>query len=73
VADIPIKVIRSNGASLNALVADYSVESLRIEGAEGLTVGEHALIILPDHRVLEITVRWAVGNQAGARLVNTRN
>lgn len=67
--NVPVKVIRATGVSLSAVVADLSEESLRLEGAEGLSVGEQALIILPDHRVLEIAVRWALGDQAGARLI----
>lgn len=70
VTDIPVKLIRSNGASFSAAIADFSEHGLRIEGVEGLTVGEHALVILPHHRVLEIVVRWALGDQIGARLIN---
>lgn len=67
--NIPVKVIRSIGTSQNA-VADLSGEGLRLEGVEGLTVGEHALVLLPDHRVLEIVVRWSLGDQAGVRLIS---
>lgn len=70
---IPVKVIRSTGASLNAVIADFSEQGLRIEGVEGLTVGEHALVLLPDHRVVEITIRWALGDQAGARLIEQQS
>lgn len=70
VADIAVKVVQSSGASQNATIADLSGEGLRLEGLAGLAIGEHVLVILPDHRVLEITVRWAFGDQAGARIVH---
>ena len=70
VTDIPIKIDQSSGASQKAVIADLSGQGLRLEGAVGLTVGERALVILPDHRVLEIMVRWASGDQAGALIVD---
>lgn len=69
-ANIPIKIIRSTGVSVSAVIADFSEHGLRLEGAEGLAIGEHALVLLPDHRVLEIAVRWALDDQAGIRLFN---
>lgn len=68
--NIPIKVIRSTGSSQSAVIADLSDEGLRIEEVEGLTIGERVLVVLPDHRVREIAIRWAIGDQAGGRFIN---
>lgn len=68
--DIAVKVVQSSGASQKATIADLSGEGLRLEGVAGLAIGERVLVVLPDHRVLEVTIRWAFGDQAGARIVH---
>lgn len=71
--DIPVKVIRSNGSSQSAIIADLSDEGLRLDGVEGLTIGERVLMVLPNHRVREIAIRWAIGDQAGGRFINQQD
>lgn len=70
VTDIPVRIVQSSGASQKGRIADLSGEGLRLEWVSGLVIGEHLLVILPDHLVLEVTVRWAFGDQAGARIVH---
>lgn len=70
VTDIAVKVVQPSGASQKATIVDLSGEGLRLEGVAGLVIGERALVILPDHRVLEVTIRWAFGDQAGARIIH---
>lgn len=70
VTDIAVKVVQSSGSSQKAIIADLSGEGMRLEGAAGLVIGEQILVIMPDHRVVEVTVRWALGDQAGARIVH---
>lgn len=68
--DISAKVIRATGASLNVTITDMSASGLRLEGAEGLSIGENVLVLLPDSEVIEVTIRWAFNDHAGVKIVD---
>lgn len=68
--DISAKVIRSTGASLNVTITDMSASGLRLEGAEGLSIGEKVLVLLPDSNVIEVKIRWAFNDHAGVKIVD---
>ncbi|MBO9622315.1 MAG: hypothetical protein J7500_06340 [Sphingomonas sp.] len=59
------KVVSSNGTSHRVTVCSLADGGFRIEGAEGIRNGEKILLLLPD-AVVEASVRWVVGDQAGA-------
>lgn len=67
---IAAKAIRASGACLAVTITDVSASGLRLEGADGLTIGENILILLPDSSVIEVTIRWAFNDDAGARIVD---
>lgn len=63
-------MIRVSGASLNVTITDISASGLRLEGAEGLSIGENVLVLLPDSMVIEVTIRWALNDHAGVKIVD---
>lgn len=65
---IEVRVVRNGGESFRVKVT-HLVDGILLEGASGLVVGEHLLLILKDSQLREITIRWAVGDQAGARFI----
>lgn len=69
-ANIKAKVIRASGASHAVTITDMSDNGLRIEGASALVIGENVLLLLPNHSVVEVAIRWVLENQAGARIVD---
>jgi hypothetical protein len=65
-AGTPAKLVRPNGASQNVRTLSLADGGVRIEGGEGLRNGEKVLLVRPDQPVSEVSIRWVVGNQAGA-------
>lgn len=66
---IAAKVIRANGASISVTIVDISDNGVRLEGADGLAIGENVLLVFSNSSVVEITIRWALDGHAGARIV----
>lgn len=60
------KIIRVDGASWNATIYRLPDGSVRIEGADGIRNGERLLLVITGEPVLELSVRWVIGDQAGA-------
>lgn len=69
-ANISAKVITASGASLNVKITDISASGLRLEGTDRLSIGENVLLLFPDSHVIEVTIRWAVNDHAGVRIVD---
>lgn len=66
---ITAAVIRANGDQSAVTISDISDSGLRLDGADGLVIGENVLLLFDDHRVVELNIRWVLGNHAGARIV----
>lgn len=69
-ANISAKVIRASGTSLNVKITDISASGLRLEGADGLSIGENVLLLFPDGHAIEVAIRWALNDHAGVRIVD---
>lgn len=65
-AGTPGKIIRITGESRNVTFARLAGGGFRIEGALGLGAGETILLLLLGEPVIELSVRWVAGDQAGA-------
>lgn len=64
---VPGKIIRITGESRSVEITRLADDGVRIEGATGIATGEAVLLLLePGDPVIELAVRWVVGNQAGA-------
>lgn len=60
------KIIRINGASQKVAISRLAGGGVRIEGADGIRNGETVLLLVAGDPVIELSVRWVIGDQAGA-------
>lgn len=63
---VEARAVKKDGESFRVMI---STGGWLLEGITGLVVGERLSLVLADGEVHDLTVRWAVGNRAGARII----
>lgn len=63
-------VYRDDGSKMSVKLANFSDEGCRVEGAEGLGIGERVRIAIARMGEVKAQVRWSFGASAGAQFSN---
>jgi len=66
--EVEARAVKKDGESFRVMISTGPGGWL-LEGITGLVVGERLSLVLADGEVHDLTVRWAVGNRAGARII----
>ena len=66
---IRAKLVGPDGTSRNVIITDQSKSGVALDGVDGIGIGQQLLLVLPGGELREITIRWVVGGQAGARFI----
>lgn len=62
-------VHRTDGSKASVTLTNFSDEGCRIEGNNGLRIGERLQIAIPRMGRVKAQVRWALTDSAGARFL----
>jgi hypothetical protein len=62
-------IVECRGATQKVRIVDFSATGLRIDGINGLAMGDPIQILLAPEMVLEGQVSWSVWHKAGIKLL----